>query len=183
MRISATDVSYRVPTGKISAYSTTGGNGEVDSVVSRASNDGGAGPHSSASVSLQASLAGRALDKAAEGAGVEEKQNSKVINPADWIEPSDIALFEKVTGYTIKDGNIVNPDGTRPKESEVQGDPASFLMGLFHMRNYGTFDSSGQPTPISGEITATDLSAFMRYNAASGAYDEALLEKALEALG
>lgn len=33
------------------------------------------------------------------------------VNPAEWLSPSDISLFEKTTGGTIKDGVIYDKNG------------------------------------------------------------------------
>jgi len=107
-----------------------------------------------------------------------------IVNPADWLEPSDIALFEKVTGYTIKEGKIVDQDGNPPPDPGKGASPeGNLLFSLYHMRIYGTFDGNGQPGLITGEITKADLRAFISHGAANLTNDRRLLDKALSALG
>lgn len=100
-----------------------------------------------------------------------------VVNPAEWLSPSDIKLFEQATGGTIKDGVIYDKDGN------VNGDQANsdLVNSLFDMRNFGTF-SAGQPRLISGDISVDDLKAFIDYNRSNSAVNLGVLDKALEAL-
>jgi hypothetical protein len=100
-----------------------------------------------------------------------------VVNPAEWLSPSDIKLFEQATGGTIKDGVIYDKDGN------VNGDQANsdLVNSLFDMRNFGTF-SAGQPRLIAGDISVDDLKAFIDYNRSNSAVNLGVLDKALEAL-
>lgn len=100
-----------------------------------------------------------------------------VVNPAEWLSPSDIKLFEQATGGTIKDGVIYDKDGN------VNGDQANsdLVNSLFDMRNFGTF-SGGQPRLITGDISVDDLRAFIDYNRSNSAVNLGVLDKALEAL-
>lgn len=103
--------------------------------------------------------------------------SSGVVNPADWLLPSDISLYEQATGGTIKDGVIYDKDGN------VNSDQANadLVNSLFDMRNYGTF-SDGQPRLIIGDITVGDLKAFIDYNRPNSAVNTGILDRALEAL-
>lgn len=100
-----------------------------------------------------------------------------VVNPAEWLSPSDIKLFEQATGGTIKDGVIYDKDGN------VNGDQANsdLVNSLFDIRNFGTF-SAGQPRLISGDISVDDLKAFIDYSRSNSAVNLGVLDKALEAL-
>ncbi|MFK3781798.1 hypothetical protein, partial [Agrobacterium sp. NPDC089420] len=100
-----------------------------------------------------------------------------VVNPVDWLSPSDIALFEKTTGSTIQDGYIYNEDGT-PNTDPAKAD---LINSLFQMRNLGTF-SGGQPKLLNGDITADDLKAFISYNRSNSAVNTQILDKVLDAL-
>ena len=41
------------------------------------------------------------------------------VNPAEWLSPSDISLFEKVTGSTIKDCVIYDKNGNKNTNQSV----------------------------------------------------------------
>lgn len=103
--------------------------------------------------------------------------SSGVVNPAEWLLPSDIKLFEQATGGAIRDGVIYDKDGI------AYGDPANsdLVNSLFDMRNFGTF-SGGQPKLISGDISVDDLMAFIDYNRPNSAVNIGILDRALEAL-
>ncbi|MDH4411791.1 MAG: hypothetical protein QE484_00685 [Rhizobium sp.] len=100
-----------------------------------------------------------------------------VVNPAEWLSPSDIKLFEQATGGTIHDGVIYDKDGN------AYGDPANsdLVNSLFDMRNFGTF-SGGQPRLITGDISVNDLKAYIDYNRTNSALNIGILDRALEAL-
>lgn len=100
-----------------------------------------------------------------------------VVNPAEWLSPSDIKLFEQATGGTIDGGVIYDNDGN------VNSDQANadLVNHLFDMRNFGTF-SGGQPKLITGYITLDDLKAFSDYHRSNSAVNTQILDKALEAL-
>lgn len=100
-----------------------------------------------------------------------------VVNPAEWLSPSDIKLFEQATGGTIDGGVIYDKDGN------VNSDQANadLVNYLFDMRNFGTF-SGGQPKLITGDITLDDLKAFSDYHRSNSAVNTQILDKALEAL-
>ncbi|RKE76938.1 hypothetical protein [Rhizobium sp. AG855] len=103
--------------------------------------------------------------------------SSGVVNPADWLSPSDISLYEQTIGGTIKDGVIYDKDGNINSD---QGN-ADLVNALFDMRNFGTF-AMGQPKLIAGDITSDDLKAFIDYHRGNSAVNTQILDKALEVL-
>lgn len=105
-----------------------------------AGNDSKSGPHHNQDLSL-------ALSKG-------------VVNPIDWVAKSDIELFQKTTGKSIKDGNIVDQDGSISTSQEC----AEFLGAIYEMRNFGTFDHDGQPRSIDKIITANDIGDYINHH-------------------
>jgi hypothetical protein len=99
------------------------------------------------------------------------------VNPAAWLSPSDISLFEQTTGGTIKDGTIYDKNGA------VNSDMTNtdLVCSLFEMRNFGTF-SNDQPQLIQGAITANDLEGFIDHYKNDPAINTTILNKALTVL-
>ncbi len=85
------------------------------------------------------------------------------VNPAEWLSPSDISLFEKTTGGAINvaDGSQANAD---------------LVFALCEMRNKGTFDGNNQPQLVQGAITASDMQGFInRYKDNTRAFNMDIL--------
>lgn len=103
--------------------------------------------------SLQQQLAALGVN----GSSASRPPTGVVINPAEWISQSDIDLFHKVTGGTVKDGVIYDSNGN------VDTSSRSMLLvdGLYEMRNYGTFDNVENRIEIHGAITVSDLQGFI----------------------
>jgi hypothetical protein len=102
-----------------------------------------------------------------------------LVNPAEWLSPSDISLFEKVTGGTIKDGVIYDKNGNENTNQSV----TDLVCALCDMRNMGTFDGNGQPKLVAGAITANDMQGFIaRYKDNKGAFNMDILNSALGTL-
>lgn len=87
-----------------------------------------------------------------------------------YLTKSDIALYEKATGGTIKDGIITSSD------------TGSFRASLNLVIQLNNLRSSGA-VPSSQDITAADLQAIVKnYQSGPGTYDTSILEKALDVL-
>ncbi|MBN8952512.1 MULTISPECIES: hypothetical protein [unclassified Rhizobium] len=127
---------------------------------------------------FQASLSAMALDRAD---AATQQTSGQTINPADYLIASDIKLYEKTTGGTIKDGVLYDKDGN-VNASQANMD---LVCAMYEMRAHGTFSSRDQSrTLLSGDITAADLRSFIEhYSKNPGAYDMDILDRALGEVG
>jgi hypothetical protein len=84
------------------------------------------------------------------------------VNPAEWLSPSDISLFEKVTGGTIKDGVIYDKSGVAYGSKS----DSDLVNALCDMRNCGTFSANSQLQMVQGAITVNDIQGYINHYAA-----------------
>lgn len=126
----------------------------------------------STSNSAQTNVEGLTLD--------EVKARGRVINPADWLSQSDVDLFHKVTGGTIKDGVIYDSAGNE----DTSNRSLDLVGNLYQMRDHGTFDGNGNRVGISGSITADDLQQYIDHFSKGGwvGTDLGVLDDAMKAL-
>ncbi|MFK0166940.1 hypothetical protein [Rhizobium sp. NPDC090279] len=127
-----------------------------------------------------ASLSSSSAMKNAEGLTLAEASSKGTINPADWLSQSDKDLYHKVTGGSIKDGIAYDADGNPDWSERSQ----NLIDSLYQMRNYGTFDSQGNMTAITGTITASDRQGYIDHYSRGGWFssDMGILDETMKAL-
>lgn len=83
-----------------------------------------------------------------------------LVGPENWLSQSDLELFRKVTGKSLRNGSFIDNNGQKSQLSKPESD---LLNDLYQARNYGILGEYGFVLMSGKNLSSEDIEHILKY--------------------